>query len=339
MADTHNDDDEALRYLRALGDPDRLKIVQALRTGPKSVSDVCRELASPMANVSHHLHALKDAGIVSASKRGRHVIYRLDHVVETGDAGTHVLDFGCCRIEFGGGREMPRLSSAPRTQDQALMFLNRVLGNASVTGSKPEKRESDETSGGRRIEIANASFEEPATPFFDTTVTGWQKEGDPHGTGVFRNFPDDTPIPGSRLVQNADGEQLATVAARKPSGLFQSLPASKYEPGITYTLAAGVGVSSVQPPTSDGDIPAKLRLSLTYTDDSGLRHEVAGADVTAGQLKSARLTNLSVCATVAPESACAGRAVGILVSTGDNTLAHAGHFILDSINLTCDEPD
>src|SRR3954469_13968292 len=86
--------DRSLRYLRALGDADRLKIVQALRDGPKSVGDICKDLASPMANVSHHLHALKDAGIVSASKRGRFVIYRLNHVAESRRSGTHVLDFG-----------------------------------------------------------------------------------------------------------------------------------------------------------------------------------------------------------------------------------------------------
>ena len=327
MAATHNDDSEALRYLRALGDPDRLKIVQALRNGPKSVSAVCRELASPMANVSHHLHALKDAGVVSASKRGRNVIYRLDHVVETGHAGTHVLDFGCCRIEFGPGRE-PSVSM-PGSENQALSFLNRVLGRQSSPTTTSTPRQADPTEG-RRIEIVNPSFENPVTPFFDTAVTGWQKEGDPNSTGVFRNFPDDTPIPGSRFVQNADGEQLATVAAKKGSGLFQSLPEARYEPSVTYTLSAGVGVSSVQPPASD----AKLRLSLTYQDESGLRHEVAGVDDSADQLESKSLTRISVRATVTPSSAFAGRPIGILISTEGNTPAHAGHFILDDVAVT-----
>src|SRR5688500_17984496 len=102
--------DESLPYLRALGDPERLRIVQFLRNGPKSVSEVCRELDSPMPNVSHHLNALKDVGIVSAHKRGRHVIYQLEHV-----ADARGLDFGCCRIEFG-----ERSADAARPQDDAL---------------------------------------------------------------------------------------------------------------------------------------------------------------------------------------------------------------------------
>src|SRR4051794_26558567 len=128
---THSE--ESLRYLRALADPDRLKIVQALRGGARSVGDVCRELGSPIANVSHHLRALKDVGIVSAIKRGRFVIYRLNHVGESRDSGTHVLDFGCCRIEFGEGRAAPSVS-ASRPEDQALRMLNRIVGRRSPTG-------------------------------------------------------------------------------------------------------------------------------------------------------------------------------------------------------------
>jgi hypothetical protein len=256
------------------------------------------------------------------------VIYRLDHVVETGHAGSHVLDFGCCRIEFGGGRETPTLST-PRTQEQALTFLNRVLGSARVTASKPQKPQSKERAGGRRVEIANASFEEPATPFFDTAVSGWQKEGDPAATGVFRNFPDDTPIPGSRFVENADGEQLATIAARRGSGLFQAVGgATAHAAGKAYVLSAHVGVSSVQPPAAG----AALRVSLVYSDDGG-RHEVAGETVSAERLNAGFLTRVSVSA--AAPAATAAAAVGIVIRAADaNGPEDAGHFILDDVTLT-----
>src|SRR5687767_15483709 len=112
--------DESLRYLRALGEPERLRIVQCLRTGPKSVSEVCRELGSPMPNVSHHLGALKEAGIVTASKRGRHVIYQLQHVV----AG-HALDFGRFRIELDDAAVATSSAEASRAEHQALAMLNR----------------------------------------------------------------------------------------------------------------------------------------------------------------------------------------------------------------------
>jgi DNA-binding transcriptional ArsR family regulator len=330
--------DESLPYLRALGDPDRLKIVQALRDGPKSVGDICKALAAPIANVSHHLHALKDVGVVSARKRGRFVIYELNHVAESREAGTHVFDFGCVRIEFGEGRTTPSVH-ATRPEDEALMFLNRMVGKAStaVPASKPASRNPGLRGAGRPIEIDNPSFESPATPFFDTTITGWQKEGDPSGTGVFRNFPNDTPIPGSRFVKNADGEQLATVAARG-AGLFQALDDVEYAAGTAYTLSVGVGVSSVQPPTNDADgVAPELRIALTYADRAGRRHECHDASVSSAKLRPDRLVVMSVSLAARNVSkACVGRPIGILISTSDNSAGHAGHFILDDVRLSAE---
>jgi DNA-binding transcriptional ArsR family regulator len=328
--------EEPLPYLRALGDPDRLKIVQALRDGPKSVGDICKELAAPIANVSHHLHALKDVGVVSARKRGRFVIYELNHVAESREAGTHVFDFGCVRIEFGEGRGGAPSVRATRPEDEALMILNRMVGKVSTatTAGNPAARKSPQRGAGEPIEIANPSFELPATPFFDTAVTGWQKEGDPSATGVFRNFPDDTPIPGSRFVKNADGEQLATVAARQ-AGLFQSLAGIEYAVGTTYTLSVGVGISSVQPPTNDADgVAPALRLALTYTDAAGRCHELHGICVTPAKLRPDRLSLVSIAAEAGKVSnACVGRSIGILLSTAGNSADHAGHFIVDDVQL------
>src|SRR4051794_24458988 len=95
---------DCARFLRALGDPDRLKIVQCLQPGPRAVGEICRELNSPIANVSHHLGLLKQAGVVSASKKGRFVIYELapDVRKRQGKQALDVLDFGCCRVELSG---------------------------------------------------------------------------------------------------------------------------------------------------------------------------------------------------------------------------------------------
>src|SRR3954462_12884245 len=69
--------DECSKYLRALADGDRLKIVQCLQDGPMSVGEVTRRLAARMANVSHHLRLLRQAGVVERRKQGRFVIYAL----------------------------------------------------------------------------------------------------------------------------------------------------------------------------------------------------------------------------------------------------------------------
>ena len=90
------------KYLRAVADPERLRIVQCLRSGPKSVGEIAGHLKVPVVNASHHLQHLRRAGLVAATKRGRFVYYALaPRFAPPGDGRTlNVLDFGCCRIEL-----------------------------------------------------------------------------------------------------------------------------------------------------------------------------------------------------------------------------------------------
>ena len=63
----------------ALADPTRLSIVRELAAEHDVCAcafDVCAELAQP--TVSHHLHVLREAGIVSAERRGTYVHYALE---------------------------------------------------------------------------------------------------------------------------------------------------------------------------------------------------------------------------------------------------------------------
>src|SRR5262249_54933900 len=73
----HLKSSECSKYLKALADPDRLKLIQCLQAGPKHVGDLTKELDKPIANVSHHLGLLRIAGIVTSSKKGRYVTYAL----------------------------------------------------------------------------------------------------------------------------------------------------------------------------------------------------------------------------------------------------------------------
>jgi ArsR family transcriptional regulator len=94
---------ECSKYLKALADPDRLKLIQCLQAGPKHVGDLTRELEKPIANVSHHLGLLRTAGIVTSTKKGRFVTYALaaKFLRDTTTAKLNVLEFGCCRLELG----------------------------------------------------------------------------------------------------------------------------------------------------------------------------------------------------------------------------------------------
>lgn len=95
------------KYLRAVADPERLRIVQCLRGGAKSVGEIAAYLDAPVVNASHHLKHLRRVGLVSTAKRGRFVFYTLATRFARPGAGRSldVLDFGCCRIELARGPE------------------------------------------------------------------------------------------------------------------------------------------------------------------------------------------------------------------------------------------
>jgi hypothetical protein len=161
------------------------------------------------------------------------------------------------------------------------------------------------------------------------------------------------------MIRNADGDQLASIAARNPGGrgkgagapaLFQALAGARYRAGASYVLTLGVGVSSVQPPTGDAaGRPPSLRFALTFTDDAGRRREVVGRSVTPADVLADnraavsppdRLVHFTVATTLprSPVPACAGRGIGVLITTASNASAHAGHFILDHVTLVADVP-
>ncbi len=99
----HLDADRCAQYLKALADPWRLRIVECLQDGPKSVSDVALLLEVEMANASHHLRVLHQAGLVTTERAGKFIYYSLNAgYYQRKRAGTKdALDLGCCRIEMG----------------------------------------------------------------------------------------------------------------------------------------------------------------------------------------------------------------------------------------------
>jgi DNA-binding transcriptional ArsR family regulator len=95
--------DRCARVLRALADPERLRIIHCLRGGARNVTELATLLDAEVVNVSHHLGVLRHAGLVLDEKQGRFVNYRLHPDVfqaQNGRAGTEHLDLGCCRLEI-----------------------------------------------------------------------------------------------------------------------------------------------------------------------------------------------------------------------------------------------
>src|SRR6516162_3653483 len=102
MPDTLQSQDCA-RLLKALADPERLRIIECLREGPRNVGELADRLCQETANVSHHLGVLRKVGLVADRKDGKYVVYSLHPKVfrpATSDRRTDCLDLGCCRLEL-----------------------------------------------------------------------------------------------------------------------------------------------------------------------------------------------------------------------------------------------
>ena len=88
--------------LKALAEPSRLRIVGALRSGPKTVTELAELLKVEIVTVSHHLGILYNARLVQKCRRGRFIDYSLPVGVfqATGTTcRTDFLELGCCRLE------------------------------------------------------------------------------------------------------------------------------------------------------------------------------------------------------------------------------------------------
>ena len=81
-------DDTTARRLaelfRALGDPNRVRIVATLLEGECNVGTLAEAIELSESAVSHHLRHLRQLRLVRTRKQGRQVFYRLDdeHIEE-----------------------------------------------------------------------------------------------------------------------------------------------------------------------------------------------------------------------------------------------------------------
>lgn len=69
--------DAEVRFFRGLGNAQRLRILQALFEGEKSVGQLASETGIPQSQVSAGLNCLKWCGFVAPRPEGRSVYYRL----------------------------------------------------------------------------------------------------------------------------------------------------------------------------------------------------------------------------------------------------------------------
>src|SRR5215207_2811361 len=65
------------RICQVLADAKRLRLIDALRDGERSVGDLADGLGATYPNVSQHLNVMRDAGLVVSRRDGTSVFYRL----------------------------------------------------------------------------------------------------------------------------------------------------------------------------------------------------------------------------------------------------------------------
>jgi ArsR family transcriptional regulator, lead/cadmium/zinc/bismuth-responsive transcriptional repressor len=74
----------AAGMLRAAGDPERLRLLELLTGGELCVSEIAQVTAGQLATVSQRLKVLRQEGLVSSRREGKHILYAL--------ADQHVID-------------------------------------------------------------------------------------------------------------------------------------------------------------------------------------------------------------------------------------------------------
>lgn len=65
------------KLFRGLGDSTRLSILESLRAGEKSTSQIVEQVGQSQSNVSNHLACLLDCGLVKNRRQGRNIYYSL----------------------------------------------------------------------------------------------------------------------------------------------------------------------------------------------------------------------------------------------------------------------
>jgi ArsR family transcriptional regulator len=91
-------DSTVVEICRVLGDPVRWKVVSELRRGSRCACELGTVSGAAPSLLSHHLGVLRDAGVVTAKRRGRWIDYTL---------ATSVLDELAAEIQMHDG-DTPR---------------------------------------------------------------------------------------------------------------------------------------------------------------------------------------------------------------------------------------
>jgi DNA-binding transcriptional ArsR family regulator len=85
--------------MKALGDATRLAVLQALLERPQHVNDLMEHVKVEQSLLSHHLKVLREAGLVTATRDGKAVLYQVAPAIK-GATTDQCIDLDCCQVVF-----------------------------------------------------------------------------------------------------------------------------------------------------------------------------------------------------------------------------------------------
>jgi ArsR family transcriptional regulator len=118
-----------LKYLRALSDPTRLRIIALLEKDELSVNELQEITRMGQSRISTHLGLLQDSALVESRRDGKRTFYKLDR-----SGNGNVREF--IHLAIKGAQELPENASDQinlrrilhRRHEQAQVYFNQVAG-------------------------------------------------------------------------------------------------------------------------------------------------------------------------------------------------------------------
>lgn len=86
--------------LKALADPTRLEIMAILSRGTQTVENIAHLIKAPEYNISKHLRILREAGLITSQKDGRHLRNFITPNLQRKNGRKRVVDLGGVTLDF-----------------------------------------------------------------------------------------------------------------------------------------------------------------------------------------------------------------------------------------------
>ncbi len=142
---------------KALGNGNRLELLEFLAQGPRNVDGLAAVCGMSMANTSQHLQRLSRAGLVSGEKEGQQMIYRLTDpaVVDLLAALRGIAEANLAELKRLTERHLKPMDSLEAMPARELLRLLRQGEVTVIDVRPPEEYAAGHVSGATNIPLAD----------------------------------------------------------------------------------------------------------------------------------------------------------------------------------------